>query len=186
MSAGLHSLSVVATDSTGLTASDSRSFRVNTPPNTPVISISPTNPYTNEDLIAAVTATDDDGDGITFDYVWLQDWDPTIYTGTGVTAIPSIPSSATSAGGTWTLQVTPNDGYTNGAMAQQNVTIENSLPEITSVTIDTTNPYNDDVIQCSAIAEDLDETLVSRPMDSEWFDIYRYFFGYFNYHRHAN
>ena len=90
----------------------------------------------------------------------MQSGNPTTYTGTGVTAIPSIPSSATSAGETWTLQVTPNDGYTTGAMAQQNVTIENSLPEITSVTIDITNPYNDDVIQCSAVAEDLDETLV--------------------------
>ena len=38
LNAGLHSLSVLAaTDSTGLTVSDSRSFRVNTPPNTPVI-----------------------------------------------------------------------------------------------------------------------------------------------------
>jgi formylglycine-generating enzyme required for sulfatase activity len=160
LSAGLHSLSVVATDSTGLTASDARSFRVNTPPNTPVISISPTSPYTNEGLVTMITSTDDDGDNVTFAYTWLQDGNSTSYTGTGITAVPSIPSSATAAGETWTLQITPNDGYTDGTMAQSNIIIENSLPEITSVTIDTTNPYNDDVIQCSAVADDLDETLV--------------------------
>ena len=77
--------------------------------------------YLKQDLVAAVTATDDDGDSVTFDYVWLQDGKSTTYTGTGITAIPSIPSSGTGAGETWTLQVTPNDGYTNGAMAQQKI-----------------------------------------------------------------
>ena len=67
LSAGLHTLTTRLTDSDGLTADDIRSFRVDTPPTSPLVSISPDPAYTSDTLVGMASgSTDADGDPITF------------------------------------------------------------------------------------------------------------------------
>ena len=155
MSAGLHSILVTATDSTGLTDSTSFGLRINTPPTPPVVSITP-NPATTSDMLVATASgsSDADGDNITYTYSWMQNGIVTSY-GTA-----SIPSSATTSGEVWTVQAIPNDGYTDGNYTEESLIISNSPPSITAVSISPSAAYNDDALSCSAIVNDPDESLV--------------------------
>ena len=154
LSAGTHSIIVTAQDSSGLTATTSLSLVVNTPPNAPSVSISPTTPYTNSDLEAIVVSGGDlDGDSVSHQYAWSNNGAPTSHT----TAI--LPSSATSYGEQWTVRVTPNDGNIDGDYTEATVTIENSEPAIDSISITPNPAYNDSMLTCSAIASDADQTV---------------------------
>ncbi|MEC7987369.1 MAG: hypothetical protein VX278_19530, partial [Myxococcota bacterium] len=155
LGAGLHNLSVTATDSTGLTASTSLSIRINTPPPAPTVDIAPDPASTNDTLVATASADPDaDGDNVTYTYEWFQNGNATTYN------TASVPSSATAFEEVWTVKVTPNDGYTDGNFTEANITISNSAPSIVSVSISPGTVYNDDTVTCSAVATDADETLV--------------------------
>ena len=81
LSSGLHSLSVTATDTGGLTATSNLSFRINTPPTSPTVVIDPTSPLTSETLSVNISdSTDADGDAISYDYLWFESGVATSYT----------------------------------------------------------------------------------------------------------
>lgn len=155
LSPGSHSIVVTATDTSGLTDSSSLSLQINTPPSAPTVTISPNPVYTTQTIQASASGSIDlDGDPVGYSYSWTQDGLSTSY----VTS--SVPSTATAAGEIWAVRVTPNDGYSDGAYTEQNVVIENSLPTIDSISISPNTATNDDVLTCSAVASDADQTLV--------------------------
>ena len=51
----------------------------------------------------------------------------------------------------WTVRVTPNDGYTDGAYTEVSVTISNSDPTLTTPVISSSSGgvYNDSVLTCN-------------------------------------
>ena len=157
LDAGLHTISLTGTDSTGLTGSDTISLRVNTPPTTPSITLSPSPLYSDTPLVVTVTGSNDaDGDPVTTSIEWYED---------GVlqsTTATTIPASSLDVGEVWTVRVTPNDGYTNGTFAEQSIVVANSLPTITTPVISSNNGgnYNDSTLTCAATASDMDETVV--------------------------
>ena len=156
LSAGLHSVSFSATDSSGLEANTSVSFRVNTPPVVTSLSLLPDPVYTDDSLSVMASFTDADGDSITESYQWWEDGVLTSFTGT------TISSSALDVGETWTVRVTPNDGYVDGMYAEQSIVISNTLPTITAAAIsssDGSDIYNDSILSCTATASDADEAV---------------------------
>ena len=151
LNTGTHNITVTATDSDGLSAIHTQTLMVNTPPPAPSVSISPATPNNNDDLNAVVIEQPDpDGDPITFSYAWLRDGVLTSHTST------SVPASATSGNETWTIQVTPNDGYIDGDIAQTSVTVTNSAPAVIDVQITPSTPYNDSTLTCVENAVDPD------------------------------
>jgi len=88
---------------------------VNHAPVISAASISPGSPTTTNDLVANVTsASDADGDPITFAYQWEQSIDNTNFNNIAFTN-STLPAVATVAGDYYAVMITPNDGKTNGA-----------------------------------------------------------------------
>lgn len=91
-------------------------------------------------------ATDADGDNITYTYAWTVD-------GTGVSA------SSSTLGDTWwnrdetvVCWATPDDGRVSGvAVASNAITVANSAPSITSVSISPDPAFAGDVLLCEAV-----------------------------------
>lgn len=115
---------------------------------------SPENPTTIDDLTIEVSVEDlddADGDEVTLSYAWLKDG-----TSQDEYTENTLPSVATSKGEQWIVQVTPNDGTTNGSVYEEVFTIQNTLPTLSSVTLpeDATKSTS---ITATIIAEDIDE-----------------------------
>ena len=154
--AGEHNLTITATDSAGLTATTSLTLRINTPPTTPTISISPATANSNDSLtVTASGSSDADGDAITYQYAWYLDGVLTSNT------TPSVPSSDTSPGEVWTVRVTANDGYIDGAFVEESSTIINLAPVLTPVSISPNIGVTTGVtLSCLTIATDPDDGIL--------------------------
>ena len=119
----------------------------NSPPTAPNISITPSSPNTNNDLnvVFNQVSQDNDSDSITYTYKWYKDGalQPGQTTST-------VSSGVTSKNELWVVNVTPNDGTANGESATANVTIQNSLPSITSASISPTTAYETTTLTATA------------------------------------
>ena len=119
----------------------------NSPPTAPNISLTPTSPYTNNDLniVFNQVSQDNDSDSITYTYKWYKDnvLQPGLTTST-------VSNGLTSKNEVWKVNVTPNDGTENGESTLKNVTILNSKPSITSASISPTNAYETTTLTASA------------------------------------
>ena len=105
-------------------------FRINTPPGTPTVSLSPDPALTTDNLQAAVSIdSDPDGDPLTYSYEWFENGVLSSY----ITS--SVPSAATNKGELWTVRVVASDGYAEGGYAEASLTINNTLTKIFIVTI---------------------------------------------------
>ena len=154
LSAGNHNLTVTVRDTSGLTATASRSFLVNTEPVVDSLSLQPSIPYVSDTLTATAAFSDAEGHPVTAVYTWYQNSVLTSYTGTTLT------SGTAAKHEVWTVRVTPNDGYMDGSFAEASVTILNSVPQISSVSVSPSLPLGNDVLTCSVVATDADgETL---------------------------
>lgn len=154
LSAGNHNLTVTVRDTSGLTATASRAFLVNTAPVVDSLSLMPSNPYATDTLTASATFSDAENHSVTGTYAWYQNGVLTSNTGT------SLPSGTIVKHDAWTVRATPNDGYVDGNFVEASVTIVNSIPVISSVSVTPTLPLGNDVLTCSVNATDGDnETL---------------------------
>jgi len=109
---------------------------INDKPSIPAsVKITPENPKTTDRLICTASGSvDPDGDEVIYGYQWykneeLQD----------AIKVDSVPSAETSKGEVWRCEVTPTDGRIFGPSRSDDVTVANSLPEVTirAVTGDT-------------------------------------------------
>ncbi len=139
-------VSVTPTDGVATGPAATASVRVaNTAPVLADATITP-DPATAADTLACTpgVATDADGDTVTFRTAWVVDGAAISATSTTLTAIWF------DRGGDVTCLVTPTDGTTDGATVTSNtVTIDNSVPTLTSVSISPTSPVAGDTLTCS-------------------------------------
>ena len=77
-----------------------------------------------------VDSVDPEGATIQYSFEWRQN---NIVNPVYTTA--SIPASATEKGETWTVYVTPDDGIVQGPVGTALITIENTAPTLSSLTI---------------------------------------------------
>jgi hypothetical protein len=138
--------SVTASDGAATSAAGSDSVvvddYVNYRPEAPTVHISPDPAYTADNLSVVFDAAsyDIDGDTLTYRYRWYRD-----AVDSGETSNPLL-ASATTRGEVWTVEVTPNDGYGDGASATASVTIENTAPVLTGASISPTTAYTNDTL----------------------------------------
>lgn len=134
LSVGLHALTLKATDPVGLSSQATASFTVNGVPGAPVISISPSLAKTADSLSVNIDteSTDPEGDPVTYAVEWSVG-------GVGFSSSASVAASDTQKGETWTVTVTPSDSYGAGEAATASITIENTAPVLSSVSL-TPNP----------------------------------------------
>jgi len=110
---------------------------LNTPPTAPTVSITPSSPSTDDDLICQATGSVDvDGDTISYKYAWYKN---------GIlqpsSTANTVDASLTQAGDMWKCVATPNDGEKDGASAEYQVAIIFSGPPVPTVT-SSTHPIN--------------------------------------------
>ncbi|NLO05566.1 MAG: hypothetical protein GX131_07015, partial [candidate division WS1 bacterium] len=104
----------------------------NTAPGPLVVQIEPATPLTTDDLQVSVTGGDDpDDQPITHRYRWSRDGQSQADLDDATT----VPADRTANGETWRCEVTPNDGEADGPSAFDEVTIGNTAPLITGVSI---------------------------------------------------
>lgn len=133
--------------------SDTDNFKMNSVPTAPSVSITPSSPYTNNNLVAGIStpSTDADSDSITYYYDWFKD--DVKQTDNDNT----IDSSATAKGENWLVVVTPWDTYENGENDNISVVILNTLPTCSITAPD--NGHDDSVntgIAFTSTASDID------------------------------
>ncbi|HRE90442.1 MAG TPA: hypothetical protein PK095_15025, partial [Myxococcota bacterium] len=128
---GAHILTVTVTGN-GETASATREFSVNAPPDVPTAGFRSENPTTLDDLEVIDEESNDPtflGDGVTFKYRWRK-----------VGAAENLPSTTdtlsnihTEKGDQIEVFITPNDGFVDGPELRLAVDIANAAPSCTGV-----------------------------------------------------
>ena len=117
----------------------------NTPPEVTAVTLSPSTVYTNDTITATVSTSDDDSDTVSLSYAWYVD-------GSLVGA-----SGSTLNGSTYFdkneevyVVVTPNDGTEDGtALTSDTVTVSNTAPTVSGVSLDPDPAYAEDVLLCT-------------------------------------
>ena len=129
----------------------------NTAPTLSNLLLSPATASTTDTLVLSYTFDDVDGDteaGSTIQ------WFRNSVLETSLNGMMSIPSSQTEKGENWNVEVTPNDGTDFGTMvASSSITIGNSAPILSSVSIGISNPGTTDdlsVVNSSSDADAMD------------------------------
>ncbi len=117
----------------------------NTPPSVGDVTLSPDPGYLGATLSCETnTPQDDDTDAVTLSYDW---------TVSGVALAvpdPTLNDAYFGIGDTVQCAITPNDGYQDGTTVSSNeVTIDNQLPSVSSVSISPSTAYADDTLTCS-------------------------------------
>ena len=163
LSFGTHTISATVTDLDGLYATGTVSIIVNAIPTQPSVTITP-DPATTTDTLTATASgsTDFDGTTPTYLYEWYQNGTLTSHT------TATIASTETLKNETWLVRVTPTDGITNGPFVESSVTLINTPPTMSSISVSPTSPTTQDNVTCSYSGSDVD------PSDNltygiEWF-----------------
>src|SRR5262249_10250312 len=116
-------ISVVVTPSDQFNTGTNATSQLTVADSLPVttVKLTPQNPQVNQILTPTASTTDDDGDPISYTFVFkktpVQVGNPIITTSPTVTFDPSAPGNSVSAGDTISVEVTPNDGTQNGLKA---------------------------------------------------------------------
>jgi hypothetical protein len=115
------------------------------------VSISPTDPLSDDDLVASATVEDQDGDTVDLTWSWTRDGEATSYTGT------TIPASATLRWQTWEAFVVPHDGLEIGETGTARAVVGNQAPAVTSVVLGPVEVYEDTVLEAQVEVIDLEQ-----------------------------
>ncbi len=142
-------VTIVATDGVYATEPVTVATTIGNAPPAATVSVSPTAPGPDEDVVARARGTDAEGDPVTLRYAWTRDGLVTPVEG------PTLPAAETTQGQIWTVRATPSDPTVEGAAATASVTIRNHLPTVGRVTLDPAAPRAGDALVASA--DDLDD-----------------------------
>jgi hypothetical protein len=162
LSLGAHILTATATNPDDLTGTASLTFMINGIPGAPSVVIQPDPANSPDDLTAVVTGgADPEGDSQSFTYQWSKNGvlDSSL---TG----DVVPNPVTSKGEIWTVRVTPSDGYGDGPLGEAEITVLNTLPVVSVVSITPTSPGVNDPLVCSYGFSDEDNDADASTM--EW------------------
>ena len=146
---GIHNIELTVSDTDGYSSTDQVSIQINALPTTPVISLNP-NPSTSSDDLSVnldIPSVDPEGDTITYSYQWTKNTQPTTHSSS------TVPFPDTTRGDLWEVYVTPNDGYGNGTMVTESITIINSAPLISASTLSLASLLETDSLSCFPIGE---------------------------------
>jgi len=152
------SCSATASDGTATSAraSSSSVTVVNTPPTLSSARLSTTTPREGDTLgVTLGSATDIDGDPISYDYQWYVNGSRA---GTGTT----VDGDAFSKGDRVYVDVTPKDGTDSGITVRSDVaTVDNTPPVVSSITLSPSTARTIDPISASAVSSDVDRDTIS-------------------------
>ncbi len=132
----------------------------NTAPTLASVTVSP-DPAHRDDILTCTTGTttDADGDTVTLSYAWTVDG---IAAGTGATLTGPFLVGALVA-----CTATPTDGKDTGASVSDSVTVTNTLPVVSSVSLTPSTVYTNDTLTANAVSSDADGDTVS--LRYRWF-----------------
>jgi hypothetical protein len=119
------------------------------------IHLDPGEPLSSDDLVVTAERFDADGDTVGLDFSWTRDGQPTGHSG------DTVPAADTGRFQVWEVTVVPSDGELQGEPAVASVSIANTPPEVTSLTISPTTAYEDDVIRVQASFDDADNDSIN-------------------------
>ncbi len=136
----------------------------NTPPSVSNVMLGPNGATTTSSLTLSYTYSDTDNDPESGTQIqWFKDEVEQI----GLQGL-TISASLTSKGEEWKATVTPSDGSDSGTPLTSNtLTIANSIPSLTTPTIQPANPTSDDDLTFSSTSSDDDADQVH--FDIHWF-----------------
>lgn len=123
----------------------------NTAPTLASATITPSSPVEASTLSVTLgSASDADGDTITFDYAWYVDG---TFAGSGLT----LSGTDFDKGDVIYVEVTPSDGTDDGTtVTSASVTVGNTAPVVTAVTLSPTSAGTDTVLTATPIGSDVD------------------------------
>ena len=129
-------------------------------PTPPIVSISPSDPSTYEDITVSLVdaATDADEDNLSYRFRWLKNGEEQQdYEGQTV-----IPASATAKGELWKVQVWATDGYDDGFPGGSQVQIANTVPTATATLTPEVPTTSDDLlVTVEGVDEDEGDTVTA-------------------------
>ena len=131
-----------ATDSHGGTGTDTATLTVtNQPPSVSAVGISPDPAYAGDTLTCSYTFSDADGDADGSTIAWTVDGSSA---GSGSTL-----SSGFGSGDTVTCTVTPYDGYSTGTAVSASISVANTAPSASAVSISPSSPVTGDTLEAT-------------------------------------
>jgi hypothetical protein len=139
----------------------------NSPPEASNLAISPSSPYTTDDLIGSYTYYDADGDPESGSEIrWYKD----SILQSAFNDQLTVPSSATTKGQVWYFTVKPKDGTSFGALqTSPSVTIQNSPPTAPVVNVTPDFPVTTDDLICTVTIPSTDPDGDSVTYTYEWY-----------------
>lgn len=137
--------------------------------NAPTLSnvlLSPTTPSTTDTLVLSYTFDDADGDNEAGSTI---QWFKNSVLVTSLNGMMSVSSSQTEKGENWNAEVTPSDGTDFGTMvSSSSITIGNSAPLLSSVSIGISNPSTTDDLSVANTSSDAD-TMDVLTYEYQWY-----------------
>ncbi|MEW5760135.1 MAG: PQQ-binding-like beta-propeller repeat protein [Candidatus Thermoplasmatota archaeon] len=144
---GKYNATFRVTDLNDVTKTDACVVTVNSPPTKPKLSIIPKDPKTTDDLIAiAEGSIDIDGQNVDYIYEWFKNDVKQGITGNIVNA------TFTKKDEKWKCVVKPTDGKLTGEAETASVTILNTPPIVTNLSISPEIAYRDSVFEMNVIS----------------------------------
>jgi hypothetical protein len=146
LSTGPHTITLRAAAGDTLSATDSILLYVNSPPTTPTVTISPSEPSGSDDLTATLEGEplDPDGDEVTVSIEWFKNGNPmAVFDGLLV-----VPHNETTLSDSWSVVVKSYDGLMYGPVNQDKVTILNGPPSVATVTLGPEPAFTTTVLTC--------------------------------------
>ena len=139
---------------TGTTVTSNAATIDNSAPSISSVSVSPTAPSSGDTLTCSYSGfTDADGDADASTYAWTI--------GGTTVGTSSTLSSGFSSGDTVTCTVTPSDGTDTGSAIADSVTVQNTAPVMTSVSVTPNAPTVSSTLTCTPSATDADGDTVT-------------------------
>jgi hypothetical protein len=132
----------------------------NQPPSVEDLEVTPTNPYTNDDLVLTFGYSDPEGDP---EYPYMVKWYKSGVHQPSLDNLTTVDSTLTNKGENWRAYVWVNDGAAYSEYDESNIVkILNSKPTVTDVTISPPNPSSTTDISVSYSFSDIDSDLESK------------------------
>lgn len=151
-----------ATDSSGASVSvDATETLLNRTPVVDSVSLPQGVTAESESILCAATGSDADGETPTFVYTWTIN-------GTQSPEISDTLTDSFSYNDVIECMVTAVDGTENGSSMTESIMVENTLPVVDSVSLDSDPVYTDSTLTATAVLSDADSNQTVSPMYS-WF-----------------